>query len=419
MPEHPMPAADAEPIVERSSRKAQRSAAPPPSPPVFDDSELIELRKQVRELTSTNSNLELSVRKLTDANQLVLEEKDDLTDQVRRLNAQLKTLAVHHQAQLEDLRTKLHKVLAERDMAMRKLVDVGQELEALKVDCTELRQENSRVREQNKLFTAQVHQLHYDNDQLNVQMHTEMVLRSDYLRVQNESRAHKARGDQLAAEMEPLCSKVGDLEHKLEVARAEASKWKDVAKASQEELINLNKLLLPAGLSDKADLITLADLLSGPPKTYIQDVFDLLGLLKNGPATRTLAEAKKIIEIMNIVTPWTGDYLLRVRHLLNGQVNGPPVRSLEDLGYLLDHREDATAERAENDKVSVSCVSRGVGVRAVSRRVPVPVCTCVWILSLCCKEAAVEGAEIETVDVCLVCPDVYVWCVCVCVCMRV
>jgi len=125
MPQHPMPDADAEPIVERSSRKAQRSAAPPPPPPVFDDSKLIELRKQVRKLTSTNSNLELSVRKLTDTNQLVLKEKDDLAAQVRRLNAQLKTLAVDHQAQLEDLRAKLQKVLAERDMAMRKLVDVG------------------------------------------------------------------------------------------------------------------------------------------------------------------------------------------------------------------------------------------------------------------------------------------------------
>ena len=159
------------------------------------------------------------------------------------------------------------------------------------------------------------------------------------------------------------------------------------------------------------------------PKTYIQDVFALLGLLKNGPATRTLAEAKQIIEIMakqiieisNIVTPCTANCLLRVCHLLNG----PPVHLLEDLEYLLDHREDATAERAENDKVSMSCVSRGVGVRAVSRSVPVPVCTCVWILRFCCKEAAVEDAEIETIDVSLVCADVYVWYACVCVCRWV
>jgi hypothetical protein len=39
---------------------------------------------------------------------------------------------------------------------------------------------------------------------------------------------------------------------------------------------------------------------AGPPKIFIQDVFDFLLLLKKGPPPRSLSEAKRIIEIMNI-----------------------------------------------------------------------------------------------------------------------
>ena len=90
-----------------------------------------------------------------------------------------------------------------------------------------------------------------------------------------------------------------------------------------------------SGLSDKADISTLGELLAGPPKTFIQDVFAFLRLLREAPPTRTLAEAAKIIEIMNMEEPWTADYLLRVRNFLRG----PPALSLQHLQQMLDQAE--------------------------------------------------------------------------------
>lgn len=90
-----------------------------------------------------------------------------------------------------------------------------------------------------------------------------------------------------------------------------------------------------SGLSDKADIVTLGQLLAGPPKTFIQDVFGLLALLRDGPPARSLAEAAKIIEIMNIEEPWTAEYLLRVRNFLRG----PPTITLQDLQQMLAQAE--------------------------------------------------------------------------------
>jgi hypothetical protein len=90
-----------------------------------------------------------------------------------------------------------------------------------------------------------------------------------------------------------------------------------------------------SGLSDKADISTLGELLAGPPKAFIQDVFAFLRLLREGPPTRPLAEAAKIIEIMNMEEPWTADHLLRVRNFLRG----PPALSLQDLQQMLDQAE--------------------------------------------------------------------------------
>jgi peptidoglycan hydrolase CwlO-like protein len=103
-----------------------------------------------------------------------------------------------------------------------------------------------------------------------------------------------------------------------------------------------------AGLSDKADILTLGQLLAGPPKTFIQDVFELLRLLKDGPRARTLAEATKIVEIMNMEEPWSAEYLLRVRNFLRG----PPALTLQDLQSVLDHRGDASALQSQQDKLA-------------------------------------------------------------------
>lgn len=103
-----------------------------------------------------------------------------------------------------------------------------------------------------------------------------------------------------------------------------------------------------AGLSDKPDILTLGQLLAGPPKTFIQDVFELLRLLKDGPPARTIAEATKIIEIMNMEEPWSADYLLRVRNFLRG----PPALTLQDLQGMLDHRGDASTLQSQQTKLA-------------------------------------------------------------------
>jgi hypothetical protein len=44
---------------------------------------------------------------------------------------------------------------------------------------------------------------------------------------------------------------ISDLEHDLKVARAEASKWKEIAMQAQDELAELKKILMPAGMCVK------------------------------------------------------------------------------------------------------------------------------------------------------------------------
>lgn len=52
---------------------------------------------------------------------------------------------------------------------------------------------------------------------------------------------------------------MSDLEHELKIARAESSKWKQIAEQAQDELAELKKLLVPAGISQS--MLTIPDYL--------------------------------------------------------------------------------------------------------------------------------------------------------------
>jgi len=115
---HPLPMSDGaadeiimpEQISIQRSARVQRSAAPPPPQPVFDDQELIELRKQVSLLSNKCGELEESTRSLSEVNQNLRGERDSMEAEIRGLKAEMERKDAQHKAELEDLRTHFAKV---------------------------------------------------------------------------------------------------------------------------------------------------------------------------------------------------------------------------------------------------------------------------------------------------------------------
>lgn len=114
---HPLPDASADEIimpqkveVQRSAR-VQRSAAPPPQQPVFDDHELIELRKQVTLLSSKCGELEIATRSLSEVNETLLRDKNAMEAEARHLKSEMERMNAQHVAEMDDLRAQLAAVL--------------------------------------------------------------------------------------------------------------------------------------------------------------------------------------------------------------------------------------------------------------------------------------------------------------------
>lgn len=113
---HPLPDGASDEIMMQEkisiqpSARVQRSAAPPPPQPVFDDQELITLRKQVSMFSTKCNELEMSTRSLSEANQMLLGERDSMEAEIRRLKDEMARKDAQHKAELEDLRAQLAKV---------------------------------------------------------------------------------------------------------------------------------------------------------------------------------------------------------------------------------------------------------------------------------------------------------------------
>ena len=124
---HPLPDANADEIIMPEKHQAQRSArvqrsaapppqppvfdsAPPPQPPVFDDRELIELRKQVAMLSTKCGELERTTRSLSEVNEALIRDKEAMDAEIHRLKSEIEGMKAQHMLELQDLRAQLKMV---------------------------------------------------------------------------------------------------------------------------------------------------------------------------------------------------------------------------------------------------------------------------------------------------------------------
>ena len=339
---HPMPhSEEPEVVINPAAKRAQRSAAPPPPPqPAYDEAELKILRKQVGELST-------KISKLADMNELLTEEKEGLSAQIRTLTLEMQRVKDDDIAKIADLKRELAKALEERDAAASRVAEFESQLQAVKQDCEVLTATNENSLRANKSLSQKVADRQQAVDTAELKMQTEMVLRSHFTRLQTEFRVLETKYEEVAAEMHPLKARLTEQADELAVLRADASKWKQAAKNAQDELIDLHQLLDTAGLGKRTDIVTLGELLAGKvswQRLYITDVFDFLSFL-NEPPKRTLEEAKNILKVMNLEQPWTAEYLLQVRNLFRG----PPELTVERVKDMIDNQGSSAKLSAERD----------------------------------------------------------------------
>ena len=290
------------------------------------DAEMSSLKLQLSELKKTCSELQATCRKLTDVNELLLQEKAAEEGAMSKLKDQLKSCESDNHRELGVLRGKLNehkRLLAEMesqrnearlqaDHAQQECATLQKGLQSLNFDVESHMQE---LRNDRLTLAQEISGLRADKDNLHAKISA----------LQEERLHSKEAADELQDQIEPLTRKIADLENELEAMTVEAQRRKEMSTQVHNELWDLKKLLSP--LADRDDLVKLNDVMGKPPKFFLIDMFEIFEVLKDRQNPRWPKEVHKIISIMNQGTPWNAEQLQKARDFCSEL----KLRSLDDL----------------------------------------------------------------------------------------
>ena len=285
-------------------------------------------------------NLQKEAQKLE---QHHLEIEKHLQEEVEHVDAHHKQIEADLKKEMalleQNLRDEIARIQEEHE---RERVGWKKHIAAVEGEAQEERDQAELLREKIKKLQNTVASLRGELDSLQVQMSQEMVPRTQWMASVTETKKAKLECDTRGEEIKRLNDEIDQLHKKIHTIQHDFQHERKDHEKDKHDLQEIRALLAVAGVKDPVqELDTINDELAGPPYISLMDVLPLIHALRAEPK-RSVADARRMVDIMNEPAPWSVEELQKVKRLVGS--SAAYEEQLENLtGEIKKLREDKTA----------------------------------------------------------------------------